>query len=52
LEAGISPDNRKSIKLAKKVGFRKEGRSKRRLFLNSEWKDFMIYALTSEEFSH
>lgn len=49
LEAGISPSNRKSIRLAKKIGFRKEGRSKRRLYLNGEWKDFMIYALTSED---
>jgi ribosomal-protein-alanine N-acetyltransferase len=51
VEAGISPNNRRSIKLAKKAGFRKEGRSKKRLFLNNEWKDFMIYALTVEDLS-
>ena len=49
VEAGISPYNRRSIHLVKKLGFRKEGRSKRRLFLNKEWKDFMIYAFTVED---
>lgn len=49
VEASISPYNKRSIHLVKKIGFRKEGRSKRRLLLNNEWKDFMIYALTVED---
>jgi [ribosomal protein S5]-alanine N-acetyltransferase len=50
VEAGIDPSNKRSIALAKKLEMRREGLSKRRLFLNHEWVDIAIYALTAEEF--
>jgi len=49
IEAGIDPGNRRSLHLARALGMRREGRSARRLFLKGEWRDMMIYALTSEE---
>lgn len=47
--AGIECDNRRSIKLVKKLGFRKEGVSKRVVLLRDEWQDLVQYALTSED---
>ena len=49
IEAGIEPKNKRSLALAKSVGLRLEGLSKRRLFLNSEWLDMNIYAMTADE---
>lgn len=49
VEAGIDPRNTRSIRLAKSLGMRREGLSKRRLYLEGEWKDMAIYALTAEE---
>jgi ribosomal-protein-alanine N-acetyltransferase len=49
VEAAVDPHNIRSIKMLKSVGFRKEGRSKRRLFLKGHWKDMMIYAMTKED---
>lgn len=50
VEAGIAPSNKRSIKTAKAIGLRKEGLSKRRLYVNKKWTDLVIYALTKEEF--
>lgn len=50
LEAGISKDNRRSLRMVKSLGFRKEGLSKRRLLINGVWTDLVIYAATSEDF--
>ena len=50
LEAGIEPSNKRSIALAKSLNMRKEGVSKRRLFLNEKWVDIALYAITTEEF--
>lgn len=47
--AGIEPDNKRSIKLAKKLNFRKEGLSKRIILLRGEWQDLVQYALTTED---
>lgn len=49
IEAGIEPRNIRSTSLARSLGFRKEGVSKRRLFVRGEWRDMSIYALTIEE---
>ncbi len=49
LEAGIHPRNIRSIALAKSLGLRREGMSKRRLFLNNKWEDMLIFAMTAEE---
>lgn len=50
VEAGIAPDNKRSIKVAKALGMRKEGLSKGRLLVNKTWRDMLIFALTKEEF--
>lgn len=52
VEAGISPTNKKSIKTAKSIGLRKEGLSKRRLYVNKKWIDMALYALTKEEWNY
>jgi ribosomal-protein-alanine N-acetyltransferase len=49
IEAGIAPDNARSIALARSLGMRYEGLSKRRLFSRNAWRDMRIYALTSED---
>lgn len=50
VEAGIAPTNKRSIKTARAIGLRKEGLSKRRLFVDRKWVDVAIYAITREEF--
>lgn len=50
IEAGIAPTNKASIKVAKRLGLRKEGLSPRRLFTHGKWTDMLLYAGTSEEF--
>lgn len=50
VEAGIAPTNKKSIKTAKALGLRKEGLSKRRLYVNKKWVDLVLYAATKEDF--
>lgn len=47
--AGIEPDNRRSIKLALKLKFRREGLSKRVVLLRGVWQDLVQYALTTED---
>lgn len=49
VEAGIHPKNRRSIALARALGMRREGVSRRRLYLKNVWQDMVLYALTSEE---
>lgn len=49
LEAGIEPSNKKSLELARSIGLRKEGLKKRAVFLNGDWVDLVIYAVTSED---
>ena len=50
IEAGIDPDNMPSIRLAKKVGMRKECIRKKCLFTpENKWADFAIYVLTEED---
>jgi ribosomal-protein-alanine N-acetyltransferase len=50
IEAGIEPTNKRSIRVAKAIGLRKEGLSPRRLLLRNKWIDLVLYAVTSEEF--
>lgn len=50
IEAGIEPENRRSIMLARSLGLRKEGLKKRAVFLRGSWVDLAIYSATCEEF--
>jgi ribosomal-protein-alanine N-acetyltransferase len=49
LEAGIEPGNTRSLRLAKSLGMRREGRKKSALFLRNTWVDLIMYTLTSED---
>ena len=50
VEAGIAPTNKSSLKVAKKIGLRKEGLSKKRLFVREKWTDVQLWAATCEDF--
>lgn len=50
IEAGIEPNNRRSIMLARSIGLRKEGLKKRAVFIRGEWRDLVMYSATCEEF--
>lgn len=50
IEAGVEPNNRRSILLAKSVGLRKEGLKKRVVHLRGGWQDLTMYSATCEDF--
>lgn len=49
IEAAITQRNRKSVRVARAMGLRYEGLSRRRLLVDGEWKDFQIFATTAED---
>lgn len=49
LEAACIPDNKSSQALLKKVGFREEGRARRYLQINGEWRDHVLFALLEDD---
>ena len=49
VEAGIEPNNKRSIALAKSLNMRREGLSRRRLYVRSQWVDIRIFAMTVED---
>lgn len=49
VEADIEPDNAESIRLVRRVGFRREGLSRRYLKLRGRWRDHERWALLAEE---
>lgn len=49
IEAGIEPNNRRSLNLAKSLKMRREGIKKRALFLRNTWVDLVMYTLTCED---
>jgi ribosomal-protein-alanine N-acetyltransferase len=49
VEAHVRPDNTASRRLVEKLGFRREGRHERLLFIDDEWRDHDVHALTAEE---
>jgi ribosomal-protein-alanine N-acetyltransferase len=50
LEANIQPENRASIRLVERAGFRREGYSPRYLKILGRWRDHERWALTVEAF--
>ena len=49
IEINIRPENRPSIRVVEKLGFRYEGLRERYLHINGEWCDHLSYALTADE---
>ena len=49
LEAACIPENEPSRALLLKLGFREEGRARRYLQINGEWRDHILLALLEDE---
>lgn len=49
VQANIMPSNAASLRIAEKVGFRREGEAERYLRIAGRWEDHVMFALTREE---
>ncbi|KRE79738.1 GNAT family N-acetyltransferase [Arthrobacter sp. Soil763] len=49
MEINIRPENRPSLRVVEKLGFRDEGYRPRFLHINGQWADHRTFALTAEE---
>lgn len=49
VQANIIPSNEASLRLAEKVGMRREGLAERYLKIAGQWQDHVMYAKTAEE---
>ena len=49
IEICIRPENRASLRVVEKLGFRYEGLRRRYIHINGAWRDHFSYALTREE---
>ncbi|MDO9182370.1 MAG: GNAT family protein [Bacteriovorax sp.] len=49
VQAGIEADNKRSLRLAKKLKMRREGVAKNVVKLRGEWRDLVQFALTCED---
>ena len=49
MEINIRPENRPSLRVVQKLGFREEGLRKRYLHIAGSWADHLSFAITAEE---
>jgi ribosomal-protein-alanine N-acetyltransferase len=49
LEVNIRPENRASIRVVEKLGFRPEGLRRNYLHIDGSWRDHLSFALTTED---
>jgi ribosomal-protein-alanine N-acetyltransferase len=49
VEIAARPENVSSLRVAKKLGFRDEGLRRRYLYIDGDWRDHRVFALTSDE---
>ncbi|HVL89978.1 MAG TPA: GNAT family protein [Actinomycetota bacterium] len=49
VQAGVMPENERSIRVLEKAGMRREGLALRYLLINGAWRDHYLYAITAEE---
>ncbi len=49
VQAAVVPENLASARVLGKVGFREEGLARRYLFLDGQWKDHRMFALTVDD---
>lgn len=49
IEINIRPENRPSVRVVEKLGFRYEGLRERYLHIDGQWRDHLSYALTVDE---
>ena len=49
IEIDIRPENKASLRVVEKLGFRFEGTKKGFIHINNEWRDHSVFALTADE---
>ena len=49
VEIDVRPENKSSLRVVEKLGFRYEGLKKRFIHINGDWRDHYVFALTTEE---
>jgi ribosomal-protein-alanine N-acetyltransferase len=49
VQAAVVPENKASARVLQKAGFREEGLARRYLFLDGQWKDHRMFALTTDD---
>lgn len=49
IEIAVRPENAASLRVAEKLGFRREGQAPRYLHIDGAWRDHVIFGLTVEE---
>ena len=49
VEIDIRPENKASLRVIEKLGFRYEGLKQRYIHINGDWRDHYVFAITKEE---